>query len=544
MISTLGIDSDVRTFSESEVAIQKAYIAYYGRAADAAGLAYWSERLEDEGGIDSVIQAFGTSAEFNERFGSLSDSELINNLYQQLFGRDADPEGLDYYTGQLASGGMTLQSIALGIINGVRNADVDIVDNKLAVSNYLTYQLERFDDLAPDISADELAEIIGSVDVTQASMDTAIAELDAYFPDDLPEFVHRFEVTKTEDTADGETTVDCSLREAIMAANASDGPDLIVVPDGVYTLTLNGDDGSTDRFRDLVLTDDVYIQGASRDGVIIDGGNQFRLFQIDPFSGGIDVTLANMTLQHGNESFGGAIINNADTVLTNVSILDNTANNGGGILNSGDLTLNGVMLEGNEALPANDVTGFGGGIWNNENATLTINDSSLTDNQAHFNGAGIYNVGILDISTSDFAGNLAGNIGGAIDNIGTLSIQSSTFSTNQANDGGGISNQTGGSLLIIASSFTANDATGVDLGGGGALFNYQGTVTIRESAFLQNTALGEGGGAMETHGDLSIYDSTVSENIAYWHDQSQLPSDTASGFGGLSCQTSPIGSLR
>lgn len=49
-----------------------------------------------------------------------------------------------------------------------------------------------------------------------------------------------FTVTKTADTADGVCDADCSLREAIVAANALTGADTIAVPAGVYTLTIAG----------------------------------------------------------------------------------------------------------------------------------------------------------------------------------------------------------------------------------------------------------------------------------------------------------------
>jgi len=41
-------------------------------------------------------------------------------------------------------------------------------------------------------------------------------------------------VAKTDDTADGACDADCSLREAVIAANAAPGADEIVVPAGVY----------------------------------------------------------------------------------------------------------------------------------------------------------------------------------------------------------------------------------------------------------------------------------------------------------------------
>ena len=101
--------------------IQNAYLAYYGRPADPAGLDYWAGRLKAAGGnLDEIIAAFGDSAEFTGRFGALGATELVNAIYQRLFKRDADPEGLAFYRGLLESGEKHLGSIALNIFNGVQ----------------------------------------------------------------------------------------------------------------------------------------------------------------------------------------------------------------------------------------------------------------------------------------------------------------------------------------------------------------------------------------------------------------------------------------
>ena len=60
-----------------------------------------------------------------------------------------------------------------------------------------------------------------------------------------------YAVTKTEDTADGACDADCSLREAVIAANAAPGMDTITIPVGTYQLT-NGayDSDNTAAARD------------------------------------------------------------------------------------------------------------------------------------------------------------------------------------------------------------------------------------------------------------------------------------------------------
>src|SRR6476469_358210 len=47
-----------------------------------------------------------------------------------------------------------------------------------------------------------------------------------------------FSVTKTADSNDGTCDADCSLREAVAAANNNAGPNTINIPTGTYTLTL------------------------------------------------------------------------------------------------------------------------------------------------------------------------------------------------------------------------------------------------------------------------------------------------------------------
>ena len=101
--------------------IQNAYLAYYGRPADPAGLDYWTGRLKDAGGnLGEIIAAFGNSAEFTDRFGEFDTTELVNAIYQRLLKRDADLDGLEFYRGLLESGEKNLGSIALDIFNGVK----------------------------------------------------------------------------------------------------------------------------------------------------------------------------------------------------------------------------------------------------------------------------------------------------------------------------------------------------------------------------------------------------------------------------------------
>jgi hypothetical protein len=152
--------------------IQQMYIAYYGRPADVGGLNNWAQHLVDNNGdASAIIDAFGKSPEYTDRFGDLSNEELVNNLYQQLFNRDADPVGLELYTGLLASGEQTLGSIALTIMaNASGDTDPVIVANKLAVANAFTAELKANEAAANayvgNDAADKAAAMLSTVNET------------------------------------------------------------------------------------------------------------------------------------------------------------------------------------------------------------------------------------------------------------------------------------------------------------------------------------------------------------------------------------------
>ena len=188
--------------SEEQI-IQNAYLAYYGRPADPAGLDYWAGRLKDAGGnLDEIIAAFGTSVEFTERFGKLETTELVNAIYQRLFKRDADPAGLEFYLDLLESGEKHLGSIALDIFNGVKREgarqvppqDWEIIEELQRTANAFTEQVRKGDlDYSGERGLEVGTQMVASIPSDNAGMmsmrkvsieNTARAFLDVYVQPD------------------------------------------------------------------------------------------------------------------------------------------------------------------------------------------------------------------------------------------------------------------------------------------------------------------------------------------------------------------------
>jgi len=174
---------------QSRSEIQKTYIAYYGRPADEEGLEYWAGLLDGAGGdLSVIIDAFANSPEFLESFGDLEDSELINNLYQQLFGEDADSGGLDFYVRLIQQGERTLGSVALDILNGAENEHAEIINNKFAYAQQVTLSIKVKNKQYDGDSAISLKLKIKNIGASDESLEEALAALDGEIDefDDAP----------------------------------------------------------------------------------------------------------------------------------------------------------------------------------------------------------------------------------------------------------------------------------------------------------------------------------------------------------------------
>jgi len=181
---------------------------------------------------------------------------------------------------------------------------------------------------------------------------------------------------------------------------------------------------------------------------------------------------------------------------------------GGGIYNCfGTLTVIDSIITGNRISSGHGSFGYGAGIYNCPSSTLTLINTTISNNSALIGGA-ICNGGMLTIMNSTLSGNVARqHEGGAIANYGTLIITNSTFSGNVARSSllgsvaGGILNgglfQSAGTLAINNSTLSGNVARG---GKGGGIFNVKGSTVVLQNSIVANNAGGNCSGAVTSHG--------------------------------------------
>lgn len=321
-----------------------------------------------------------------------------------------------------------------------------------------------------------------------------------------------------------------NLRSAIQAANNTTDPAgniiNLTVP-GVYSISLAGTPGETDNAAgELAIsglnngTSSLTIQNASNGSVIVDGGGLSRVFDINPdfdFNtppAKYTVTLSGFTIENGRatdtanpdspNASGGGIRDqgNASLILNNMTVTSCSATaDGGGIAMENTVSTPWTLTLNNTTVSNNHAGDAGGGVETDGSGKVFIISSTITGNSSVNQGAGIW----LD----------AIQVGAQIESA-NLTVQNTLISDNDAiaanNVGGGIGNAGNGTVSILDSTLANNSVNGV--GGGFGDENGLGTLIVLNSTIANNDAIGNGGGIEASGPSTTINDSTVTGNIS------------------------------
>lgn len=298
-----------------------------------------------------------------------------------------------------------------------------------------------------------------------------------------------------------------SLREAILAANASPENDTINI--GVNTITL------TTALPTIANNGSLIIKGEGATITRDETAENFAIFRVDS---GADVMLDDVLITNGAvRGSGGGIYNRgmltiSDSTISGNSAVYQTMDGGGGIYNAGT----GTLIVINSTFIENAVTGFdtggrqGGAIHNQGTATLI--DTTFVGNAAQSGGGSIYNAGTMTVTRGGFYDNTSAN-GGAIVNFGFLTVTGSNFTGNTAEYGGGIANVA--TLEVVSSTFSENTATTTHpASGGGGIANAGifSDLEIVNTTLYSNSATGGRGSGIHngSGGTMTLINSTVS----------------------------------
>jgi hypothetical protein len=273
-----------------------------------------------------------------------------------------------------------------------------------------------------------------------------------------------------------------------------------------------------------------------------------------PAGGGMGTTDGGKGGNGGNAGNGGAIYNAGVLTVSNSLLTSNTAGLlasiygiagfGGAASTSSQSGVNGDGGDGGKGGNG----GSGGGVYNAATGTLTVSTSTISGNAAgsgYSGGTGGHGeTGTVDAGSRAGSGGPGGmgGSGGGIYNAGMVTLSTTTLSSNAAGSGGVDSTDYGGGGLFCAGSggIGGNGGRGGD--GGGVYNASAGTLTIANATLAGNTAgsggsgadgasgfgspcngnAGDGGdggnggngGGISNNGSLSVSSTTISANTA------------------------------
>lgn len=123
--------------------VQKLYVAYFSRPADPAGLAFWIGQMQtNPNAYQDIAQAFSNSAEYRATYANLDNRAVVAEVYENLFSRQGDAAGIDFWTNAMATGALNLGNVVTGIAAGAQNQDSIAFTAKVGVSMQFTNRID------------------------------------------------------------------------------------------------------------------------------------------------------------------------------------------------------------------------------------------------------------------------------------------------------------------------------------------------------------------------------------------------------------------
>lgn len=230
--------------------ITQLYIGYFNRAPDPEGLAYWIEDVDVRGqSIEAVSGLFTTSPEAIALYPYLafptltSPDAFLTALYQNLFNRAIDPDGLAYYKAKLEAGVATGDVLADILANARTNEgseDQALLANKTEVGVYWAEQAAS----TPGFSYNDAAQSsarnsLTNVTTDEASVEAAKKDSDSFF--------------ETVDPNAGQTYTFTTVTDSFVGGAGNDT--FIGVADGVTSTNVGAGQPVTQTFGGLDTVD-------------------------------------------------------------------------------------------------------------------------------------------------------------------------------------------------------------------------------------------------------------------------------------------------
>jgi len=353
-----------------------------------------------------------------------------------------------------------------------------------------------------------------------------------------------FQPTRTDDPApNGCKKKDCSLREAVIAANAAQGGTIVLRPGKHYVLTRKGAGENEALTGDLDTKAPVEVRtkGGHGPAATIDAKGIDRIFDGSPTLDRVILRGGHARALPGDNGNGGAV-RGYPTVVDSRFIKNIADGRGGAVYFSrGPSAITRTTLKGNEA------AGDGGAVYflqacNGPEGHLDFTRSRATKNSTGGNGGAIFSYCSLELRRSKIDDNSARSAGGGIFSPGTtvppeatttdpsewrssVFLWQSTLAANRARSYGGglaLNSGSGGTVVLSTVSGNSGGASGGGIGINAPSAGPAVSIQLDTSTVADNKAGRDAGGIGTTdaavgfgsHASVSLNHVTIARNRA------------------------------
>jgi len=167
--------------TEMRTQVLELYTAYFNRAADKAGVDYWTNEMDTNGWtLDQVAQSFADQTEYTTAYAGMDNAAIVTAVYTNVLNRDADTDGSAYWVSELDAGTMSVENLIQAVVTAAKEdkdglGDADVLANKVAVSEY-AYEKALDEAAAKAISLDTITADATTVTTVEADIDAAVVE--------------------------------------------------------------------------------------------------------------------------------------------------------------------------------------------------------------------------------------------------------------------------------------------------------------------------------------------------------------------------------
>ncbi len=99
--------------TEAHADVFRLYWAFFDREPEVGGAQYWVSRYDQCDSLLDITWSFSNSGEFLARYGTLSDQQYIDLVYQNVLDRSPDDSGRQYWLALLGQGDLIRAEVML-----------------------------------------------------------------------------------------------------------------------------------------------------------------------------------------------------------------------------------------------------------------------------------------------------------------------------------------------------------------------------------------------------------------------------------------------